>query len=169
VGTSVSRVGSSAQIKAMKEVAGELKLSLAQYREMAAFAEFGTELDEATQRQLARGERMTELLKQDQFEPMPVQFQVVSIYLGTAEHLVDVRVEDISRFEREFHAFLRNEHPEIPEKIAETRKLPEELQEQIDRAVEEFKKTFVSGESEDAAATAAEAEVATEEPGPEAG
>ncbi|MFO8009017.1 MAG: F0F1 ATP synthase subunit alpha [Candidatus Brocadiia bacterium] len=146
VGTSVSRVGSAAQIPAMKSVAGELKLSLAQYRGMAAFAEFGTELDEATQRQLARGERLTELLKQDQYQPMPVQYQVISVYLGVEEHLSDIDVSDVARFEEEFHAFIRNEHPDIPERIAETGKLDEETQQKLEAAIEEFKRTFVPGE-----------------------
>jgi F-type H+-transporting ATPase subunit alpha len=149
IGTSVSRVGSAAQIAAMKEVAGELKLSLAQYREMEAFAEFGTELDEATRRMLAQGERLTELLKQDEHEPMPIEFQVTSIYLGTEEHLRDIAVEDVGRFEREFHAFIRDRHPEIAEQIAESRKLPDELKESLDGAVEEFKKGFVRSEPEE--------------------
>ncbi len=143
VGTSVSRVGSAAQVKGMKKVAGELKLSLAQYREMAAFAEFGTELDEATQRQLARGERLTELLKQDQYEPMPIQFQIISIYLGTEEHVKDIAVEDIGRFEREFQAFIRNQHPEIAERIAESKDLDDETTAMLDDAIAEFRKTFV--------------------------
>ncbi len=147
VGTSVSRVGSAAQIPAMKSVAGELKLSLAQYREMAAFAEFGTELDEATQRQLARGERLTELLKQDQYEPMPVQYQVIGVFLGVEEHLADVNVDDVGRFEEEFHAFMRNEHPDIPERIAETGKLEDQTQRKLEGAIEEFKRSFVPGEA----------------------
>jgi len=146
VGTSVSRVGSAAQIPAMKKVAGELKLSLAQYREMAAFAEFGTELDEATQHQLARGERMTELLKQDQYEPMPVECQVLSIYLGSAEHVRDIEVADVGRFEREFHSFMRNERPEIARRIAESRDLDDETTKVLDEAVAEFKQTFVPTE-----------------------
>jgi len=148
VGTSVSRVGSAAQIPAMKSVAGELKLSLAQYREMAAFAEFGTELDEATQRQLARGERLTELLKQDQYEPIAVEYQVISIYLGVEEHLREVAVDDVQRFEKEFMAFIRNDHPDIPEAIAESRELSDETQQALEEAIEEFKRTFVPSEEE---------------------
>ena len=147
VGTSVSRVGSAAQVRGMKKVAGELKLSLAQYREMAAFAEFGTDLDEATQRQLARGERLTELLKQEQYQPMPIQFQIVSIYLGTAEHLKEVAVEDVRRFEHEFHAFLQNSHPDVPKRIAETEDLDDETRQALDAAVAEFKKTFVGDDA----------------------
>ncbi len=171
VGTSVSRVGSAAQISAMKSVAGELKLSLAQYREMAAFAEFGTELDEATRRQLARGERLTELLKQDQYEPMPIQFQVISIYLGVEEHLREVPVEDVGRFEEEFHAYVRNETPEIPERIAETEEIDEETRKELDEAVERFKRTFVTSEEapEEGEGTEAHEEAAEEaEPSEEA-
>ncbi|MHC4787698.1 MAG: F0F1 ATP synthase subunit alpha [Planctomycetota bacterium] len=146
VGTSVSRVGSAAQIPAMKKVAGELKLSLAQYREMAAFAEFGTELDEATRRQLARGERLTELLKQDQYEPMLIEFQVLSIYLGTEEHLREFVVEDVPRFEREFQTFIREERPEVCKRIAETRDLDEETRALLEEAIAEFKKSFVPSE-----------------------
>jgi F-type H+-transporting ATPase subunit alpha len=143
VGTSVSRVGSAAQIPAMKSVAGELKLSLAQYREMAAFAEFGTELDEATQRQLARGERLTELLKQDQYEPVPVEYQVISIYLGVEDHLADVPVEEVRRFEEEFHSFVRSDRPEIADRLAETDRLDDEARAVLEEAVAEFKRTFV--------------------------
>ena len=148
VGTSVSRVGSAAQISAMKQVAGELKLSLARYREMAAFAEFGTELDEATQRQLARGARMTELLKQDQYQPMPVEYQVISVYLGTAGHLRDVPVGDVARFEREFHAFVRNEAADVARRIAESGELDEATAKALDEAVARFMKTFVVSEEE---------------------
>ncbi len=153
VGTSVSRVGSEAQIPAMKSVAGELKLSLAQYREMESFAEFGTELDEATQRQIARGERLTELLKQEQYEPMPVEYQVVSIYLGVEEHIADIPVEQVTRFEEEFLAFVRNDHPDIPEAIAETRELTDETRQALEEVIEEFKEAFVpeqEGEEADA-------------------
>ena len=151
VGTSVSRVGSAAQTKAMKSVAGELKLSLAQYREMAAFAEFGTDLDEATQRQLARGERMTEVLKQGQFAPMPFQFQVIDIYLGTADHLADVAVKDVTRFEREFQSWLRANAPEIAQTIGDSGKFDEATAEQLDKAVADFAGTFVPSETTDTA------------------
>ena len=154
VGTSVSRVGSAAQIPAMKKVAGELKLSLAQYREMAAFAEFGTELDDATRRQLARGARLTELLKQDQYEPMPIEYQVISIYLGTEEHLRDVSVDEVSRFEREFHAFIRDERPQVAERIAQTKDLDDETRKLLEEAIAEFQRTFVSSETTRAAGEA---------------
>jgi len=147
VGTSVSRVGSAAQIKAMKKVAGELKLSLAQYREMAAFAEFGTELDEATRHQLAVGERLTELLKQEQYEPMPAEFQVIAIYLGTEEHLKEVAVHDVRRFEREFHAFIKDEHPEVARRIAETKDIDEETRKLLEQAIAEFKASFVPSQT----------------------
>lgn len=151
VGISVSRVGSAAQITAMKKVAGELKLSLAQYREMAAFAEFGTELDEATRRQLARGERLTELLKQEQYEPTPIQYQVISIYLGTEEHLKDIAVDDVRRFEREFHTFVRDEKPQVAQRIAETQDIDDECKELLEDAISEFKRSFVAGETHEAA------------------
>ena len=153
VGTSVSRVGSAAQIRAMKKVAGELKLSLARYREMAAFAEFGTELDEATRRQLIRGERLTEVLKQEQYEPMPVEVQVISIYLGTEDHLRDVAVDDVRRFEREFHAFIRDERPQVARRIAMTRDVDNDARQALEEAVAEFKRTFIPSQ------TAAGAEV----------
>jgi len=155
VGTSVSRVGSAAQVRGMKKVAGELKLSLAQYREMAAFAEFGTDLDEATQRQLARGERLTELLKQGQYEPMPVEYQIMSIYLGTEELVKDIAVEDIRRFESEFHAFIRSHRPEVAQRIAETEDLDEQTLKDLNAAVAEFRRTFV-GEEEPQAQEAAD-------------
>ncbi|MCK4283844.1 MAG: F0F1 ATP synthase subunit alpha, partial [Candidatus Brocadiae bacterium] len=147
VGTSVSRVGSAAQISAMKKVAGELKLSLAQYREMAAFAQFGTELDEATRRQLARGERLTELLKQHQYAPMLVEYQVISIYLGTEEHVRDISVEDVQRFEDEFHAFIRDERPEVAKRIAETEDIDEETGKLLEEAIKEFKSSFLPSET----------------------
>jgi len=143
VGTSVSRVGSAAQIRAMKQVAGELKLYLAQYREMEAFAQFGSELDEATRAQLARGRRLTELLKQEQYRPMPIEYQVISIYLGTEDHLKDLPVEDVGRFEREFHGYIRSERPELPRRIAQTQELDQETRKQLEEVIAEFKKTFV--------------------------
>ena len=151
VGTSVSRVGSAAQVSAMKDVAGELRLELAQYREMQAFAQFGSELDEATRRQIERGERLTELLKQEQYEPMPVQYQVISIYLGTGEHLRDIPVDDVRRFEQEFHTYLKSENPDLADRIGETQEMDEETQEELDKLIEEFKKTFVTSEGEEAA------------------
>ncbi len=119
VGISVSRVGGSAQIKAMRQVAGRLRLDLAQYRELAAFAQFGSDLDKATLAKLARGERMTELLKQGQYVPMPVEEQVVVLYAGVNGFLDKLPVESITEFEKEYLYFMRNEHPEILQEIRE--------------------------------------------------
>ena len=149
VGTSVSRVGSAAQIKAMKQVAGDLKLYLAQYREMEAFAQFGSELDEATRAQLGRGQRLTELLKQEQYNPMPVEYQAISIYLGTGDHLKDMPVADVGRFETELHEYIRSERPELPRRIAETQELDETARTQLEEVIAEFKRTFVSSQTEE--------------------
>src|SRR6059036_2650832 len=111
VGISVSCVGGNAQIKAMRQVAGRLRLDLAQYRALAAFAQFGSDLDKATQAQLTRGERMVELLKQEQYVPMPVEQQVLSIWAGTNGYLDDVKVESVRRFEQDWLAFLGKEYP----------------------------------------------------------
>ncbi len=141
-GLSVSRVGGAAQIKAMKKVAGTLRLELAQYRELAAFSQFGSELDKATQAQLARGERLTELLKQDQYKPMPVDKQVLSIYAGVHGFLDDIPVSAILRFEKELHRFVDAKHPEIGKEIAETKDISNELAKKIDGVLKEFKKEF---------------------------
>src|SRR5689334_5648970 len=117
VGLSVSRVGSAAQIKAMKQVAGKIKLELAQYREMAAFAQFSSDLDPATQRLLARGARLTELLKQPQYSPLPVEEQVVAIFSGTRGYLDKIEVSQVTRFEAALLAELRSRAPEILEAI----------------------------------------------------
>ena len=116
VGISVSRVGGNAQIKAMKKVAGPLRLELAQYREMAAFAQFGSDLDAATKRQLDRGERLVEILKQGQYAPLPVEKQVVIIYAATNGHLDELPVDAVQRYERELYAFLEAKHPEVLER-----------------------------------------------------
>jgi F-type H+-transporting ATPase subunit alpha len=142
VGLSVSRVGSAAQTKAMKKVAGSIKLELAQYREMAAFAQFGSDLDAATQRLLARGARLTELLKQPQFSPMPVEEQVVSIFAGTQGFLDDIDVRDVTRYEAAMLSFMRSEHPEILAKIRETKQLDDETAAALKDALAEFGKTF---------------------------
>ena len=157
-GLSVSRVGGDAQIKAMKTVAGNLRLDLAQFRELEAFAQFGTDLDKATQARLARGERVVEILKQGQYEPMPVEEQVVSIYTATNGYLDDIAVEDVKRFEKEFLAFMRNERGEILETIATTEKLEDEVVEKLDAAIESFKRLFgAAGADEDAAGEGDEA------------
>ena len=147
VGISVSRVGGSAQIKAMKKVAGKLKGELAQYRELEAFAAFGSELDAVTQRQLARGQRSVEVLKQAQYAPMPVQHQVAVIYALTNGYLDDVSAEQIRIWERDFHIFLRTQRPEILNDIVEKRDLTKENEEALVAAIELYKELFASPES----------------------
>ncbi|GEB31317.1 MULTISPECIES: F0F1 ATP synthase subunit alpha [Brevibacillus] len=139
-GLSVSRVGGSAQIKAMKKVAGPLKLELAQYRELAAFAQFGSDLDKATQARLTRGERLMEIMKQGQFDPMPVEKQVASIYSATRGYLDDIPVADVRRFEKELLSFLDSNKPQLLEHIRTTKDLPDEKE--LNAAIEEFKKGF---------------------------
>jgi len=147
VGISVSRVGGAAQIKAMKQVAGKLKLNLAQYREMAAFAQFGSDLDKATQEQLANGERQTEMLKQGQYAPMPAEEQVVSIYACTPQADRDswvrrLPLEDIGRYEHEMLAYLRAEHAEVLQAIRETGKLDEDTESKLVAALDAFARVF---------------------------
>jgi F-type H+-transporting ATPase subunit alpha len=142
VGLSVSRVGSAAQTKAMKKVAGSIKLELAQYREMAAFAQFGSDLDAATQRLLARGARLTELLKQPQFNPMPVEEQVASIYAGTNGFIDSVEVSAVTRYEAAMLSFLRSEHADILKSIRDTKALDDETAGKLKAALTEFGKTF---------------------------
>ncbi len=142
VGLSVSRVGSAAQIKAMKQVAGRIKLELAQYREMAAFAQFSSDLDAATQRLLARGARLTELLKQPQYQPLPVEEQVVVIFAGVRGFLDRVKVEDITRFEEAFRSEIRAKAPDILESVRSSRELTKETEEKLTRILEDFVKTF---------------------------
>lgn len=144
VGLSVSRVGGSAQIKAMKQVAGRLRLDLAQYRELAAFAQFGSDLDAATQAQLSRGERLVELLKQGQYQPIVVEDQVLSIFTGVNGYLDDIAVEDITRFEEELISFAKSNYPDVLESIKKEKKLSDELTEKLKKLVEEFKKQFSS-------------------------
>jgi F-type H+-transporting ATPase subunit alpha len=141
VGRSVSRVGSSAQTKAMKKVAGRLRLDLSQYRELEAFAQFGSELDPATQASLARGERMVATLNQPQYAPWPMEEQVVAIYAGINGFLDDVPVQDIPRFQDELREFLRTEGSTYKE-IAETGDLPDELAEKLNAEIEKFKQGF---------------------------
>ena len=140
VGLSVSRVGGAAQIKTMKQVAGTLRLDLAQYREMAAFAQFGSELDKATQAQLARGARMVELLKQDQYKPMPVADQVLSIYAGVNGFVDDVPVNKIREFEGELLAFIKEKHPKLRDEVVAKKKIDEEFGNQLKEIITEFKK-----------------------------
>jgi F-type H+-transporting ATPase subunit alpha len=142
VGISVSRVGGNAQIKAMRKVAGRLRLDLASYRALAAFAQFGSDLDKATQAQLTRGERMVELLKQEQYVPMPVELQVISIFTGTQGHLDDVPVEAVRKFEREFLAFVEKSYPEVPHNIRTTKDLSDADTKRLGEAVAQFKAQF---------------------------
>jgi F-type H+-transporting ATPase subunit alpha len=139
-GISVSRVGGSAQVKAMKQVAGRLRLDLAQYRELEAFSQFASELDVATQRQLARGERIVEVLKQPQYQPMPVEQQIMIIFAVTNGFLDDVPPAAIAEWERDFHAYLAASHPDIGKEIADRRVLSDELTERLKTAITEFKK-----------------------------
>jgi len=143
VGLSVSRVGSAAQIKAMKQVAGTIKLELAQYREMEAFAQFASDLDAATQRLLARGARLTELLKQPQYQPLPVEEQVVSIFCGVRGYLDKLKVEDVNRFEASMLDEIRSKKPEVLEGIREQKQLTPELEEKLKAFLDEYMKVFV--------------------------
>jgi F-type H+-transporting ATPase subunit alpha len=142
VGLSVSRVGSAAQTKAMKKVAGSIKLELAQYREMAAFAQFGSDLDASTQRLLNRGARLTELLKQPQFQPMPVEEQVVSIFAGVNGFIDNVPVNAVTRFESALLAFMRSEHGDVLAKIRETKALDDDTAGRLKTIIGDFAKTF---------------------------
>ncbi len=142
-GISVSRVGGAAQIKAMKKIAAPIRVELAQYRELAAFSQFGSELDDDTKQRLAQGERIREVLKQPQYEPMPVQYQVIIIYAATNRYLLDIAVEDILRFEKEFFEFLNTKYPEIPEKIASEKEISEETDAALKKAIGEFKADFL--------------------------
>jgi F-type H+/Na+-transporting ATPase subunit alpha len=144
VGLSVSRVGSAAQIKAMKQVAGRIKLELAQYREMEAFAQFGSDLDASTQRLLNRGARLTELLKQDQFSPLPVEEQVVSIFAGVRGYLDRIPVSAVRRFEREFLDEVRANHPGLLETIRTERELKEATEKQLVSVLDGFAKRFAA-------------------------
>jgi F-type H+/Na+-transporting ATPase subunit alpha len=150
VGVSVSRVGASAQTKAMKKVAGRLRLELSQYRELEAFAQFGSELDPATQRTLARGQRMVATLNQPQYQPWPVEEQVVAIWVGVNGHLDDIPVEDVPRFQDELREYGRAEGT-IYKEIRETGDLPEELEERLRAEVEKFNEGFNVSTDEEAA------------------
>ncbi|MCG8505471.1 MAG: F0F1 ATP synthase subunit alpha [Sphingomonadales bacterium] len=142
VGLSVSRVGSAAQVKAMKQVAGSIKLELAQYREMAAFAQFGSDLDKATQRLLNRGERLTELLKQPQYSPMPVEEQTVSIFAGVNGYLDGIEVGDVTRFEEAFLADMRAHHGDLLETIRNEKQLSDETTGKLKEILDSFAKAF---------------------------
>ena len=143
-GFSVSRVGGNAQIKAMKQVAGQLRLDLAQYRELEAFAKFGSDLDRATQDQLRRGQIMMELLKQDQYSPMPVEQQVAVLFMGVRGFLDDIPVDKVRKFEQEFLRFMVSEHKDTLDAVAAAKQLTPELTDKLSAHVVEFKTTFVS-------------------------
>ena len=160
VGLSVSRVGGAAQTKATKGVAGQLKLNLAQYREMAAFAQFGSDLDKATQEQLANGERQTEMLKQPQYSPLAMEDQVVAIYASTPQRGRDswirtFALDDVGRYELEMLEWMRSSHSEILEEIASSGKFSEETEQKVVAALDDFGKIFqpskTGGSSEEAA------------------
>ena len=142
-GLSVSRVGGAAQIKAMKKIAAPIRTELAQYRELASFAQFGSELDADTKEKLAQGERIKEVLKQPQYQPMPVQYQVIILYAVPKRFLLDVPVEEITRFEKEFFEYLDTKHPEIPAAIAEEKVISDATEEKLVKALNDFKAEFL--------------------------
>jgi F-type H+-transporting ATPase subunit alpha len=144
VGISVSRVGGSAQVKAMRSVAGSLRLDLAQYRSLAAFAQFGSDLDKASQAQLNRGQRLVELLKQDQFSPLPVEKQVISIYAGVNGHLDDLPVRDVRRFEAELLSFVENTQSGLLQSIRDKKELSGDIKQSLDSVIKEFKQRFTA-------------------------
>jgi F-type H+-transporting ATPase subunit alpha len=152
VGNSVSRVGGAAQIKAMKAVAGTLRIDLAQYRELAAFAQFGSDLDKSTQSQLERGKRLTEILKQGQYQPMEVEQQVMIIWTVTNGLADDVEVSDLKRFEEELIGYMRNAHPGVMTTMREKKSIDDALKAEMKEAVEDFKATRWNKEEAGAAA-----------------
>src|SRR3979490_215841 len=152
VGNSVSRVGGSAQIKAMRQVAGTLRLDLAQYRELAAFAQFGSDLDKATQAQLSRGQRLTEILKQPQYQPMDVEKQVLIIWSATNGFTDDVPVEDLHKFEEEVLRFVENSHPAVLQKLREKKAITDEIQKDLEQSLKDFKDTWAKNAQAAAAA-----------------
>lgn len=142
-GLSVSRVGGSAQIKAMKKIAGTIRLDLAQYRELASFSQFGSDLDADTKERLAQGERIKEILKQPQYKPMPVEYQVIIIYAATKKYLLDIEVADIGNFEKELFEYIDTKYPEIPTGIREKKVIDDECEKKLVAAITEFKKEFI--------------------------
>jgi len=144
VGLSVSRVGGSAQVKAMRQVAGKLRLDLAQYRELAAFAQFGSELDRATQQQLARGQRMVEVLKQSQYAPLPVEKQILIIYAGTQGHLDDLPVDGVAAFERALHEYADSRGAGVLAEIRDRKELSDAMRQQLDAVITEAKSEFTA-------------------------
>ena len=144
-GLSVSRVGGSAQIKAMKKIAAPIRVELAQFRELAAFAQFGSELDKDTAEKLAQGERIQEMLKQPQYEPMPVENQIMIIYAATQKHLLDIATADVLAFEKALIELVDTKYPEIPQSIRDTKELSADMEKLLVKAIEEAKKDFVKG------------------------
>jgi F-type H+-transporting ATPase subunit alpha len=144
VGLSVSRVGSSAQTKAMKQVAGTLRLDLAQFRELAAFAQFGSDLDKSTMAQIERGKRMVEILKQDQYVPLSMEDQVMLLFAGSQGHLDDVPVEALKKFEAEFFSFMKDRKSDLRNEIRDKKAIDDSLKEKLNSAIAEFKKGFVA-------------------------
>ncbi|MBO5173962.1 MAG: F0F1 ATP synthase subunit alpha [Eubacterium sp.] len=142
-GLSVSRVGGSAQIKAMKKIAGSIRIDLAQYRELAAFSQFGSDLDADTKEKLDQGERIREVLKQGQYVPQPVWYQVIIIYAATKKYLLDIPVDDVLDFEKGLFAFIDTKYPEIPASIRDTKVLSDEMEQKLIQAIEEYKKQFL--------------------------
>ena len=142
-GLSVSRVGGAAQIKAMKKISAPIRTELAQYRELAAFAQFGSELDADTREKLAQGERIKEVLKQGQYKPMPVEYQVLIIYVVTRKHLLDVPVDRVGQFEKDFFEYIKTSYPEIPDSIKSTKELSDEMEGKLKKAIEDFKADFL--------------------------
>ena len=138
-GLSVSRVGGAAQIKAIKKLAAPIRVELAQYRELAAFSQFGSELDADTKEKLAQGERIKEMLKQDQYNTLPVEYQVIIIYVATKKYLLDIKVEEVLDFEKDLFEFIDTKYPEIPQDIKATRELSKETEDKLKAAIEEFK------------------------------
>jgi F-type H+-transporting ATPase subunit alpha len=166
-GISVSRVGGSAQIPAMKKIAGGLRIQLAQFRELAAFAQFGSDLDKTTQQAITRGQRMTELLKQPEFQPVPVEEQIVALYAGASGALDTVPLNRVGDFEKKYIAFLRSSHAGLFATMMKDKKWSDELAKQFDAACEAFRKEFLAGEpkaEETATATAEAAKAATSKP-----
>ncbi len=141
-GLSVSRVGGAAQIKAIKKLAAPIRVELAQYRELASFAQFGSELDADTKEKLEQGERIREILKQPQYKPMGVEYQVIIIYAATKKYLLDVAVDDILRFEKELFEYIDTKYPDIPKSIRDTKELQDEVEEELIKAITEFKENF---------------------------
>jgi len=162
VGLSVSRVGGKAQVRAMRQVAGKLRLELAQFRELAAFAQFGSDLDKATREQLERGQRITEILKQPQYLPMPLEQQVMIIYAVTNDFLDDLPVEEVGDWEDAFHHFMKENHPQIGETIAREKDLSEETATLLRKAIEEFKTAVWAKEGEEPGYPAGDKEADTD-------